>query len=103
MHVLPASNITPAGAPNVNGPRDLSIALIAIGTVSLIRLHRSIRGVINEDLDWERMIDYIAAVALVMLIRLYGAVGVPGTRQQGVSSGAFGTIQSNFQRRHACR
>jgi hypothetical protein len=36
MHVLTASNITPAGAPNVNGPRDLSIALIAIGTVSLI-------------------------------------------------------------------
>jgi hypothetical protein len=36
MHVLTASNITPAGAPNVNGPCDLSIALIAIGTVSLI-------------------------------------------------------------------
>ena len=58
---------------------------------------------INEDLDWERMIDYIAAVALVMLIRLYGAVGSLARASKVYRPGAFGTIQSNFQRRHACR
>jgi hypothetical protein len=36
--------------------------------------------------DWQRMIDHVAAVVLVMLIRLDATVRILGPGQQGVSS-----------------
>src|SRR6266536_6459125 len=55
------------------------------GTASRSALR--IRRIANKYLDWERMIDHVAAVALVMLIRLDAPVRGGGPGQQGVSSG----------------
>src|SRR6267154_371776 len=46
---------------------------------------RSTCGVVNKDLDWQRVVDHVAAVVRVMLIRLDVTVRIFGPGQQGVS------------------
>src|SRR5258708_5329131 len=46
---------------------------------------RSTSGALDKDLDWQRLVDHIAAVVLVMLVRLDAAVRTLRSRQQRVS------------------
>src|SRR5260370_14006630 len=46
---------------------------------------RSTGGAANKDLDWQRVVDHVAAVVRVMLIRLGATVRIFGPGQQDVS------------------
>src|ERR1700730_15055896 len=52
---------------------------------SSLRVH----GVLYNDFDRQRMIDYVGAVVRVMLVRLDATACIFGTGQQGVLAGLF--------------
>src|SRR5260370_30834127 len=45
---------------------------------------RSTCGVVNTDLDWQRVVDHVAGVVRVMLVRLDATVRIFGPGEQGV-------------------
>ena len=51
------------------------------GRASSFRAH----GLLYNHFDREKMGDHVSAVAIVMLVRLDGPVGIFGTREQGIA------------------
>src|ERR1700730_15933373 len=61
------------------------------------------RGVVNKYLDRQGVIDHVAAVVLIMLVRLAFTVRPLARASRVYCPGFFGVSHSSFQRRHACR
>src|SRR6476660_6321526 len=52
-----------------------------------ISLHQAIHTFVNKDLDRQRMVDHIAPIVRVMILRLDEPVGIFGPSHQRVSPG----------------
>ena len=53
---------------------------------------------LDKDLDRQWVVNHVAAVLLVILVRLDAAVCTPGARQQGVSPRLLRRVDSSDER-----